>query len=75
MVDQENGFVLVDGWPGSRPVPGRTFFAFGPGGVSGTLRSTEESRPPFAALEILQGLPAVGDRVALDESRPVEAAP
>ncbi len=74
MVDQPNRFVLVESSSGARPSPGQVFLSFGTVGRTASLRATEENRPPFAALEILEGAPAVGDRVALDESRP-EAPP
>jgi hypothetical protein len=40
--------------------------------VTATLAVTPENRPPYLAVSILSGMPASGDTVALDESRPLE---
>jgi hypothetical protein len=39
-----------------------------------TLRITEDARPPYLALEIIEGLPALDDKAVLDEARPVDDA-
>jgi hypothetical protein len=43
--------------------------------VSATLAVTPEKRPPYLAVNIIDGMPAGGDTVALDESRAAEDLP
>ena len=69
MVDEEHGFALVDtGAPVLLPV-GAKLLSFNEGRRTSVLRVTAENRPPYLALEILEGQPRVEDEVALDESR------
>lgn len=69
MVDKEHGFALVDtGAPVFLPV-GAKLLAFSEGRRTAVLRVTAENRPPYLALEILEGEPQVENEVALDESR------
>lgn len=69
MVDEEHGFALVDtGAPVLLPV-GAKLLSFSEGRRTAVLQVTAENRPPYLALEILEGQPRVEDEVALDESR------
>lgn len=72
MVDAGHHFVLVEGslLPGA--APGAGLLAFREGRRTAVLRLTAENRPPYLAAVIAEGLPAIGDTVALDESRPPE---
>lgn len=71
MVDATHRFALVDTGGPVRPPVGAKVFTFGDRHRTSTLRVTEEARPPYLALEILEGMPALDDKAALDESRPV----
>jgi len=69
MVDTAHGFALVDtGAPVFLPV-GAKLLSISEGRRTAVLRVTAENRPPYLALEILEGQPRVDDEIALDESR------
>ena len=70
MADADNRFALVDtGAPRTIP-PGVKLVSFRDKRRTSSLAATAESRPPYLALEITEGMPANGDQVALDESVP-----
>ena len=73
MVDADNGFALVDTGAPLRLPPGRKLLAFRDKQRTAVLETTGESRPPFLAVQILEGIPSQRDQVAVDESRPPEA--
>lgn len=78
MVDAAHRFALVDTGGPVRPAVGATVVTFSDKHRTSTLRVTEEARPPYLALEIVEGLPALEDKAVLDESRPAvsrDAAP
>jgi len=75
MVDAENRFALVDtGAPLKLPA-GQKLLAFREKLRTAVLETTSEMRPPFLAVKLIEGVPALDDQVALDESRPPEALP
>jgi len=74
MVDEAHGFVLVDTGAPMTLEPGATVLTFREKSPTGSLRVTKEARPPYIALEIIEGAPAIGDQAALDESRAPEPA-
>lgn len=71
MVDEVHRFVLVD--TGNRTVPaaGVKVFTLRDKQKTSSLRATGEARPPYLALEVLEGMPALDDQAVLDESREV----
>jgi hypothetical protein len=73
MVDAVHRFALVDTGAPVRPPVGAPVMTFRDKQRTSTLRVTEEARPPYLALEIIEGLPALDDKAALDETRPVDA--
>jgi len=75
MVDTENRFALVDTGAPIRLEPGRRLLAFRDKQRTAVLETTSETRPPFLAVELVEGMPALQDQVALDESRAPEALP
>lgn len=75
MVDATHRFVLIEGGLLSRVAPDASLLAFRERRRTAALRLTAESRPPYLAADITEGLPSIGDSVALDESRPPEALP
>ena len=75
MVDVENRFALVDTGAPLRLPPGQKLLAFRDKQRTAVLETTSESRPPFLAVNLLEGTPAVDDQVAVDESRPPQAVP
>jgi len=75
MVDGVHRFVLVDTGGGAPPRPGTLVMTLREKRRTGLLRVTEDARPPYVAMEILEGDPQLGDQAALDESRAVPAAP
>lgn len=75
MVDAENRFALVDTGAPMRLAPGKKLLAFREKQRTASLEATAETRPPFLAVRFADGVPAIGDQVALDESRPPEALP
>ncbi len=75
MVDPVNRFALVDTGAPSQLAPGTKLLSFRDQSRTALLAATTESRPPFLAVDITDGLPSTGDQVALDESRPPQATP
>lgn len=75
MVDGENRFALVDTGAPVRVQAGQKLLAFREKQRTAVLETTPESRPPFLAVKLLDGMPAVDDQVAVDESRPPQAVP
>ena len=75
MVDPENRFALVDTGAPLRLPAGQKLLAFREKQRTAVLEMTPESRPPFLAVKLLEGMPAVDDQVAVDESRPPQALP
>jgi len=75
MVDAENRFALVDTGAPLKLPPGQKLLAFREKLRTAILETTSEIRPPFLAVKLVEGVPALDDQVALDESRPPEALP
>lgn len=75
MVDAENKFALVDTGAPMRLPAGRRLLAFRDKQRTALLETTSETRPPFLAVQILEGMPSLNDQVAVDESRPPQALP
>ena len=75
MVDAENRFALVDTGAPLKLPPGQKMLAFREKLRTAVLETTSEMRPPFLAVKLIEGVPALDDQVALDESRPPEALP
>jgi hypothetical protein len=75
MVDGVHRFVLVDTGGGAPPRPGTMVMTLREKRRTGLLQVTEDARPPYVAMEIIEGDPQLGDQAALDESRSVSAAP
>lgn len=75
MVDEVHGFVLVDTGARTVPVAGVKVFTLRDQQKTSSLRATGEARPPYLALEVLEGMPALGDQAVLDESRKVAETP
>lgn len=73
MVDAGNRFALVDTGAPMRLQPGKKLLAFREKQRTAVLETTSESHPPFVAVQLVEGEPALGDQVALDESRPPQA--
>jgi hypothetical protein len=74
MVDAVHRFALVDTGTPVRPPAGALVMTFRDKQRTSTLRITEDARPPYLALEIIEGLPALDDKAVLDEARPVDDA-
>lgn len=72
MVDAAHRFALVETSLPPRLAPDARLLAFRESRVTATLTVTPENRPPYLAVTISEGMPATGDTVALDESRPAE---
>lgn len=75
MVDSGNRFALVDTGAPVRLPAGQKLLAFRDRQRTAVLETTAESRPPFLAVKLLEGMPATDDQVAVDESRPPQAVP
>ena len=75
MVDAENRFALVDTGAPIKLSPGQKLLAFREKQRTAVLETTSEIRPPFLAVKLIDGTPALDDQVALDESRAPEALP
>lgn len=75
MVDTDNRFALIDTGAPMRLAPGQRLLAFREKQRTAVLESTGEMHPPFLAVQLVEGTPALGDQVAADESRPPEALP
>jgi len=70
MVDTTHRFVLLDTGAPMTLAPGAKVITYRDKQLTSTLQVTPESRPPYIALEILEGEPALDDQAVLDESRP-----
>lgn len=68
MVDEGNRFALVDTGAPVRLAPGTKLLSFREQRRSSSLVVTPENHPPYLAVDIADGLPSLGDQVALDES-------
>jgi hypothetical protein len=75
MVDAENRFALVDTGAPLKIPAGQKLLAFREKQRTAVLETTSEIRPPFLAVKLVEGVPALDDQVALDESRAPEALP
>ncbi len=75
MVDNSYGFALVDTGAPRRVAVGTRLLSFREQSRTALLTATEEIRPPYLAVEITEGLPSLGDQVALDESLAPQVAP
>lgn len=75
MVDAENRFALVDTGAPLKLPPGHKLLAFRDQRRTALLETTGEIRPPFLAVQMLEGMPALNDQVAMDESYPPGAIP
>jgi len=75
MVHEAHGFVLIDTGATMTLEPGAAVLTFRDKSRTGSLRVTKEARPPYIALEIIEGSPAIGDQAALDEARAPRPAP
>lgn len=69
MVDAVHRFVLVDTGAGAALKAGTAAVALREKRRTALLRVTREARPPYVAMEILEGTPESGDQVAVDEGR------
>jgi hypothetical protein len=72
MVDAAHRFALLETTLSAGLEPDARLLAFRDRRVTAGLAVTPESRPPYLAVAIVSGMPAAGDTVALDESRPDE---
>ena len=68
MVDATHRFVLVDTGASAAPTAGTEVFTLRDKRKTSVLRVTGEARPPYVAMEILDGEPELGDQAAIDES-------
>jgi len=63
MVNEDGRFVLVDFGGFAAPVPGAELQARRAGETVATLKAGGEIRRPFAAADIMEGTPQVGDDI------------
>lgn len=70
MVDTTHRFVLLDTGAPMTLAPGAKVITYRDKQLTSVLQVTPESRPPYIALEIIEGEPALDDQAVLDESRP-----
>lgn len=75
MVDATHQFILVDTGASAAPTAGTEVFTLRDKRKTSVLRVTGEARPPYVAMEILDGEPALGDQAAIDESGNAPALP
>ena len=75
MVDADNRFALLDTGAPAQIAPGTKLLAFREQRRTATLTATADSRPPYMAADIAEGLPSTGDQVALDETHPPQESP
>lgn len=68
MVDTEHRFVLLDSGAAAALAPGTQVVTFRDKRRTAVLRTTGESQPPYVALAILVGEPALGDQGALEDA-------
>jgi len=66
MVENEHRFVLVDVGAGVGPAAGTAAMAYRDKRRTAQLTVTEDARPPYIAMEIVEGGPALGDQVVAD---------
>jgi hypothetical protein len=74
MVDATHRFVLVDTGAGTPLAAGTDVVTLRDKRRTSLLRVTDEARPPYVAMEILEGTPALGDQAVVDESGPEPTA-
>jgi hypothetical protein len=67
MVDTVHRFVLVDTGAAAAPAAGVLVTTLREKSRTGVLRVTEDARPPYVAMEIVEGDPQSGDQAALEE--------
>ena len=67
MVETGHRFVLVDVGAGSGPAAGTAAMDYREKRRTAQLIVTKESRPPYIAMEVIEGGPALGDQVVADE--------
>ncbi len=67
MVDSVHRFVLVDTGAAAAPSAGALVTTLREKRRTGLLRVTEDVRPPYVAMEIVEGDPQSGDQAALEE--------
>ena len=67
MVDTVHRFVLVDTGAAAVPAAGVLVTTLREKSRTGVLRVTEDARPPYVAMEIVEGYPQSGDHAALEE--------
>ena len=75
MVDTTHQFVLVDTGAGMALSAGTVVMTLRDKRRTALLKITDEVRPPYVAMEILEGAPALGDQAVVDESGPAPAPP
>lgn len=75
MVDTEHRFVLLDSGAAAALAPGTQVVTFRDKRRTAVLRTTGESQPPYVALGIVAGEPALGDQAALEDAARAPAAP
>jgi|GEM_PF-1274835 len=63
LVDQHEGYVLIDSPTYSALATGQTLNSLGNDSQTGTLRVTADREPPFVIADIVSGAPHAGDRV------------
>lgn len=63
LVDQREGYVLIDSQTYSALATGQTLNSIGNDSQTATLRVTADREPPFVIADIVSGAPHVGDRV------------
>lgn len=75
MVDTTHRFVLLDTGAPMTLAHGAKVITYRDKQLTSVLQVTPESRPPYIALEIVEGEPALDDQAVLDESRPPPSTP
>ena len=75
MVDTAHQFVLVETGGGAALAAGAGVMTLRDKRRTASLRVTDEARPPYTAMEILDGAPALGDQAVIDEGAPGPAVP
>jgi hypothetical protein len=63
LVDETNGFVLIDIGNYAPPETGQALKTFTDGTESGVLAVSAERRPPYIVADIVKGEPERGDAV------------
>ena len=75
MVDAEHRFVLLDSGAAAGLPRGTQAVTFRDKRRTAVLKTTGESQPPYVALTIVAGEPALGDQAAMEETMRAPAAP